>query len=52
MLDKGSIIVMATHATDLAKQLCDRAIWLDSGMVKMDGPIDDVMDAYLAWSGV
>lgn len=47
MLDKGSIIVMATHSTELALRLCNRAIWLDKGNIVMDGKVSEVLEEYL-----
>lgn len=47
MLDKGNIIIMATHSPELAMKICNRGIWLDKGKVIMDGPIDIVLNKYL-----
>ncbi len=40
-------IVIVTHNLDSIKKLCTRAIWLDSGNVKMDGKDGTVIEAYL-----
>lgn len=40
-------IVIVSHSLDIIKDLCDRAIWLYQGKVKMDGTPDYVVDAYL-----
>lgn len=47
MLEQGNIIVMATHSPELALKICTRGIWLDKGKIAMDGPIKDVLEAYL-----
>ncbi|MBY7818082.1 ABC transporter ATP-binding protein [Vibrio fluvialis] len=47
MLEHGNIIIMATHSPDLALKICNRGIWLDKGKIKMDGPIDTVLNKYL-----
>jgi ABC-type polysaccharide/polyol phosphate transport system ATPase subunit len=52
MMDQAELIVCVSHDTDSLANLCERGIWLDHGRVKADGPIDDVIDAYvLATSG-
>lgn len=44
----GVTIIVVTHSTDLVKQLCDRAAWLDAGHLKAIGSPGDVVDKYLA----
>ena len=48
MLDKGQIVVMATHSTNLALQLCNKALWLQSGRLVNFGPTREVIEAYAA----
>lgn len=33
------------------RRLCQRVLWLDRGRVKMEGPTDDVVDAYEGLGG-
>jgi len=47
MFERAKILVLATHAGEIAEQLCKRAIWMDAGRVVMDGAPRDVWDAYL-----
>jgi ABC-type polysaccharide/polyol phosphate transport system ATPase subunit len=47
MFERAKILVLATHAGEIAEQLCNRAIWMDAGRVVMDGAPRDVWDAYL-----
>jgi len=50
MLDlkkQGKTMVFVTHALESAKELCDRAIWLDEGRVKMDGKTNEVIEEYI-----
>ncbi|MEW6567720.1 MAG: hypothetical protein AB1449_06060 [Chloroflexota bacterium] len=42
----GCTIAFVTHALGTARQICDRAVWLDEGRVRLVGPADDVIDAY------
>ena len=39
-------MVLASHSFPLIKQLCDRALWLERGQLRMYGPVDEVVGAY------
>jgi len=40
-------IVIVSHSLGSIRKLCNRAIWIDEGIVKMDDKSDKVIDAYL-----
>ncbi len=44
---EGKTMVFVTHSMDSVKKLCDRAVWLSDGVVRLDGNTDEVVDAYL-----
>ena len=44
---EGKTMVFVTHSLDSAMQLCDRAIWLHKGVIKLDGKTEDVIEEYL-----
>ena len=44
-------IVIVSHSLGSVKKLCDRAVWLYNGEVKMDGKTDEVIDEYLKVCG-
>jgi ABC-type polysaccharide/polyol phosphate transport system ATPase subunit len=46
------ILVLATHSLELARSVCSRAVWLEHGSVRTDGPIDDVIRAYEISHGI
>ena len=46
MLRDTKILVLATHSKDLALRHCNRALWLEHGRIKLDGPVKDVAAAY------
>jgi phosphate transport system ATP-binding protein len=50
-LKKDYTIVIVTHDMNSVKNLCDRAIWIYEGKVKMDGPSNTVVDEYLKICG-
>ncbi|QOY85408.1 ATP-binding cassette domain-containing protein [Paludibaculum fermentans] len=42
----GKTILCVSHAAATVRELCQRAIWLDEGVLRMDGPIEEVIAAY------
>jgi lipopolysaccharide transport system ATP-binding protein len=44
----GRTILFVSHNMVAVQMLCPRAIWLDRGRVKMDGPTDRVVNDYLS----
>lgn len=40
------ILALATHSRELVESVCNRAIWLEHGQIKMDGPSSEVSKAY------
>ncbi|MEM8748641.1 MAG: ABC transporter ATP-binding protein, partial [Actinomycetota bacterium] len=48
MQQSTGTLVMVTHNLEEVRQTCSRAIWLDQGVQIMDGPADEIVDAYNA----
>ena len=46
LMEKAGCMVLASHSFPLIKQLCDRALWLERGQLRMYGPVDEVVGAY------
>ena len=46
MLADGSTLLFVSHASDTVRSLCGRAVWLDHGVKRADGPSDEVCTAY------
>ncbi len=44
--ESGRTIVLVSHATGQVEQLCEEALWLERGDVKMIGPAVEVVNAY------
>ena len=44
--EQGKTMVFVSHSKDAVKLLCDRAIWLYNGKIRMDGPTESVLDEY------
>lgn len=45
--EQGKTMVFVTHSLDTVKSFCNRAVWLDKGVIKMDGNPDEVIEEYL-----
>jgi len=46
MRRRGCTILFVSHASQSVVQLCDRALWLEAGVLRMDGSPRDVVSAY------
>lgn len=44
---EGKTMVFVTHSMESVRNLCDRAIWLYDGKVRMDGNTNEVVNEYL-----
>lgn len=45
--EKGKTMVFVTHNMKAVRELCDRAVWLYEGTIKMDGNTNEVVDEYI-----
>lgn len=48
MQRKGKTIILVTHDATAVRQLCDRAIWVDGGIVVAMGDKSEIIDSYLS----
>lgn len=48
---QGKTMVFVSHSIGQVKSFCDRAVWIRSGNIEMDGPTDDVIEKYLKEQG-
>lgn len=49
--ESNKTIVIVSHSLGSIKDLCDRAIWINNGEVRLDGKTSDVIDEYLKVCG-
>ena len=47
-LGRGRTLLLVSHSLDLIEVVCDRAIWLEKGKLRLDGHPRRVIDAYRA----
>lgn len=48
LLDRSGTIVFVSHNLNKVAEFCDRAIWLDKGVIKVRGPAKEVVEDYRA----
>ena len=48
MIGRGASVVLVSHDLPTVRVMADRVIWLQDGTVKLEGPPNDVVDAYEA----
>ncbi len=46
IIEGAGTLLMVNHSLNELQSYCTRALWLDEGLIRMDGPIDDVIEAY------
>jgi len=44
---RGVSILLVTHELDSVREMCDRAIWLEEGAIKLEGPVEQVLEQYM-----
>ena len=45
--ERGKTIVLVSHDLETVRRVCDRAIWIDAGVVQVDGKPQDVAQVYV-----
>jgi ABC-2 type transport system ATP-binding protein len=51
LLDGGTTLFMVSHSEGSLKKFCERGLYLSNGRLKADGPIQDVLDEFIADTG-
>jgi teichoic acid transport system ATP-binding protein len=44
--DQAGTVIMVTHNLNEIRQTCSRALWLDNGVLKADGAVEEVLGRY------
>ena len=47
LLSGGTTLLYVSHSIDEVKRICDHALWIHRGDCRMQGPADQVCDAYM-----
>lgn len=48
LMRTARLMVLVSHEMSSIIEMCNRVVWLDQGSVRMDGPAEEVIDAYEA----
>jgi len=48
MIADGASVVLVSHALETVREIADRVIWLEQGLIKLEGDPDEVIAAYEA----
>lgn len=46
LLDGGTTLLFVSHSAAAVKRVCNKALWLNEGVMKMAGNADEVLEAY------
>lgn len=46
MLSNGTTLLYVSHSIDSVLELCDHALWIDKGKVRMSGDVESICEAY------
>jgi teichoic acid transport system ATP-binding protein len=46
LLQEAGVIFLVHHSMSEIRSICNRAIWLQNGVIVMDGDVDEVTRAY------
>ena len=46
LCDQGKALLFVSHSTAAVRQMCDSAIWIENGNVRLTGPVDFVTSKY------
>ncbi|WP_155368902.1 ABC transporter ATP-binding protein [Catellatospora vulcania] len=44
-------VFLVSHSLSSVRDTCERSIWLESGVIRMDGPTEEVLTAYEEFTG-
>ena len=47
LIDSGITVLLVSHSVSQIRDICNKAIWLDNGELKMMGDVDEVCNAYV-----
>jgi ABC-type polysaccharide/polyol phosphate transport system ATPase subunit len=50
LADAGTLMLVSHNLAELSRQ-CTRGLWIEQGVLRADGDIDEVIEEYSAFSG-
>ncbi|RNL75507.1 ABC transporter ATP-binding protein [Nocardioides marmorisolisilvae] len=52
IVEHAGTVLLVSHSMSTIRGMCDRVIWINKGLIEMDGPTDDVLDEYAERTGI
>lgn len=49
LIESASIVILASHQEQVLKDWTNKLVWLDNGIMKAHGPVEDVLKEYQTW---
>lgn len=46
MMDNGTTVLFVSHSIDQVKKICNKAVWLEKGSLKMMGDVEEICSIY------
>ena len=46
LLSGGTTVILVSHSIEQIERMCNKVAWLDHGVIRMDGPVEEVCAAY------
>jgi ABC-2 type transport system ATP-binding protein len=46
LVERAGLLVFASHSDEFLRQLCDSALWLEHGRVRLQGQLESVLEQY------
>jgi teichoic acid transport system ATP-binding protein len=48
--EHANTIILVSHNLNEIRETCDRAVWLNDGVIEREGDVETVLDEYEEWS--
>lgn len=48
LMGGGTTVLFVSHSLEQIREMCKRVIWLESGHIRMEGPAEEVCEAYVS----
>jgi ABC-type polysaccharide/polyol phosphate transport system ATPase subunit len=50
LVERSKAVILVSHQMDSLREFCTRGLWIRQGRLVADGPIEAIIDDYLAWT--
>lgn len=48
LISGGTTLILVSHSIEQVKKICKHAVWIDKGILKMSGNVEEVADRYMS----